>query len=87
MYHAFEKYEESHDARRELEQLVDSCQLDVFIYICRIDYVGTDTVDTVFYSQEVCNEISQLCQVFKYRKGRTFTDTPEDLYQNSLIIQ
>ena len=58
MYHTFEKYDEAHNALRELEQFVDACQLDVFIFVCRMEYVGTDTDDTTFYVQEVCNEIS-----------------------------
>ena len=55
-----------------------------------MDYVGTDTADTTLYVQDVCNEISHLHQVLKDGKGRTFTDTPEDLYQkyfnHSLIL-
>ena len=56
-----------------------------------MDYVGTDTADTTVYVQEVYNKISQLRQVWKYGKGRMFTDTPEDLYQkylnHSVILQ
>ena len=49
-----------------------------------MEYIGTDTADTTFYVQEVCNEISQLHQVWKDGKGRVFMDTPEDLYQKYL---
>ena len=84
MYHVLEQDEETYNVRRELERFVDACQLDVFIYVCCMDYVGTDTSDTTFYVQEVCNEISQLCQVWKDGKGRTYTDTPEDFYQKHL---
>ena len=63
MYQEFEHDEESNDAWRELERFVDDFQLYVFISICRMDNVETDTTDTTFYVQEVCNEISQLRQV------------------------
>ena len=49
-----------------------------------MDYVRTDTTDTTLYVQDVCNDISQLRQVCNDGKGRTFTDTPEDLYQKYL---
>ena len=42
-----------------------------------MNYVGTDTADTKFYVQEVWDDISQLRQVWKYGKGRKFTDTPD----------
>ena len=64
-----------------MQCFVDACKLNVFISVCQMDYVGTDTADTTFYVQEVCNDISLLRQVWKYGKGRTFTDTPDDLYQ------
>ena len=60
MYHAFEQDKKSHYARRELERFVDACQLDFFIPVCLIDYVGTDTNENMFNVQEVCNEIYQL---------------------------
>ena len=84
MYHAFEQDEEDNDAWRKLKQFVNACQLDIFISVCRMEYIGTDTADTTFYVQEVCNDIPQLPQVRKYGKGRTFTDTPDDLYQRHL---
>ena len=76
MYHAFEQNEESHDAWRELERFVDTFQLDVYISICQMDYVGTDTADTTFYVQEMYNEMFQLCQVWKDGKGRTLAYIP-----------
>ena len=84
MYHSFQQDEEAHNAHRELESFVDACQLDIFISICRMDYVGNDTANTTFYIQEVCNEMSQLRQVKKDGKGRTFMDNPEDFYQKYL---
>ena len=81
MYHAFEQDEEAHNARKQLQCFVDACKLNVFISVCQMDYVGTDTADTTFYIQDVCNEISQFRQVWKDGKVRTFTDNPEDLYQ------
>ena len=68
----------------ELEQFVHACQLDVFISLCRVDCIWTDTADTTFYVEEVCNKIYQLRQVCKDGKYRTFTDTLEDLYQKYL---
>ena len=84
MYHAFEQEEEDHEAQRELERFVYACQLDVYISVCWMDYVGTATADTTFYVQDVCNEISQLCQVWKDGKFSTFTDIPEGFYQKYL---
>ena len=84
MYQEFEHDEESNYAWRELERFVDDFQLYVFISICRMDYVGTDTTDTTFYVQEVCNEISQLRQVWKDGKIRTFKDISENLYTKYL---
>ena len=55
----------------ELEQFVHACQLDVFISLCRVDCIWTDTADTTFYVQEMYNEMFQLCQVWKDGKGRT----------------
>ena len=64
-----------------MERLVDACQIDVFISVYQMDYVGTDTANTTFYAEDVCNEIYQLRQVWKDVKGRKFMETPEDLYQ------
>ena len=90
MYQSFEQDEEAHDTRRELKQFVDDFQLYIFISICQMDYVGTDTADTTFYVQEVCNEISLLRHIWKDGKVRTFTDTPEYLslkkFNNSVSL-
>ena len=80
----FEQDEESHDAQRQLEIFADTCKLDVFIFVCRMEYVGTENADTMFYVQQLCNDISQLCQVWKDGKVRAFRDTPEDFYQKYL---
>ena len=81
MYHIFEQDEEAHASRRELERFFNVCQLDVFISVCCMDYISTDTADTTFYVQEVCNEISKLSQLWNYGKVRTFMNTTEYLYQ------
>ena len=64
MYHEFEENKKAHNARSKLERYVDACQIDVFISICQMDYVGTDTADTTFYIQVICRLVSAQDSIF-----------------------
>ena len=44
----FVQDEEDHYSWIYLERFIDACQLDVFISVCSMDYVGTDNSDTTF---------------------------------------
>ena len=64
MYTAFGQDEESHDAQRDLDRFIDACHIDVFISICQMDYVGTDTAATTFYIQVICRLVSAQDSIF-----------------------
>ena len=63
---------------------MDECRLDIFITVCRMDYVGTNNYGITLYVQEVCNYIALFCQTWRDEKGCAIMDTPKDLYQKYL---
>ena len=62
IYHAFENDEDVRNSKRGVTRFIDKCCLDIFIAVCRMDYVGTDNGDINFYVQEIRNYIALLRQ-------------------------
>ena len=55
------------------------CKLDIFLHLCRLNYVGHDNVDVTMHTQEVCQRISHLRQTYTIG-GQKRTVTPEELF-------
>ena len=55
------------------------CQLDIFMYLCMLDFVGHDKINPSLNLFEVCRKISELKQVQSVN-GRLITDIPEELF-------
>ena len=51
IYHAFENEKDARDANQAITRFIDECRLDIFIAVCRMDYVGTDNNGITFYFQ------------------------------------
>jgi len=49
-------------ARHELQNYCDRCKLDIYIHICRQDYIGDEEVDSALNIQEVSRKITSLKQ-------------------------
>ena len=62
-----------------LREFGESCKLDIFLYLCRLNYVGHDKIDVTMNTQEVCTQISELQQSYVYN-GNSNVDTPEELF-------
>ena len=65
---------------KELYAFSKLCMLNVFIRIIRKFYVATENVDDSRSTQEVCQEIKILKQEWKGFNGKTFTITPDILF-------
>ena len=64
---------------QQIQAYANLCKLDIFMNLCRQDYVGEDNVDPGLNVVEVCRQISSLRQV--WNSGSTIhTDTPDELY-------
>ena len=64
-----------------VRQYADNCLLDVFLDICRQDYVGrVDTNARKKLVHEICKSISDLLQIRKGPGGRNDEITPDALY-------
>ena len=46
--------------RKLLTEYADNYKLDIFMYLCRLDYVGHAVVDIGLNVQEVCRQISDI---------------------------
>ena len=62
-----------------IQEYSDLCKLSIYMYLCRLNYVGNATVDTSLNTLEVCTEISSLRQVH-CNNGRVTHDTPDELF-------
>ena len=62
-----------------LREFGDTCKLDIFLYLCQLNYVGHSKVDTTMNTQEVCSSIGELRQNYTH-SGQPKTDTPEELF-------
>ena len=59
----------------------DKCMLDVFIQICRDDYVGgSDTGSRGKLIHEICKSLTNLRQEYTINGIDHKTDTPDELY-------
>ena len=68
-------------AVRRLHQYAEKCMFDVFLELCRADYVGQeDSAGDILAVQAVCQKIMDLKQRYKNAHGRTDVRSPEDLY-------
>lgn len=72
--------------RQELQNYCDMCKLDIYIYICGQDYVGSDTVDSALNIQEISRKITSLKQTWKDKSGKIRTDSPDDLFNKFLQV-
>ena len=72
---------------RILQTYTEKCKFDIFMHLCRLDYVGSDKIDPTLSVQEVCRKISDLKQVYSVN-GKVFTDTPDDIFDKyiSLVV-
>ena len=62
-----------------LREYGDTCKLDIFLYLCQLNYVGNDKVDTTMNTQEVCSSIGELRQSYSVQ-GQSESDTLEVLF-------
>ena len=76
---------DSSHLQRNLRQFSDRCKLDIFLHLCMLDYVGSDSIDISLNVQEVCRKISSLCQRYTVR-GKIVTDTPDELFDKFLVL-
>ena len=62
-----------------LREYGESCKLDIFLHLCRLNYVGHDKIDVTRNTQEVCTQICELQQTY-INNGNASIDTPEELF-------
>ena len=62
-----------------LQYYAELCKLDIFMHLCKLDYVGEDNVESVLNVVEVCCHISKLKKVWSSR-STVYTNTPDELY-------
>ena len=65
--------------RRLVRDYADKCKLDIFMHLCRLNYVGNDEIDSSLHVQEICRQINIIKQVY-HSSGRSRTDTPDELF-------
>lgn len=80
LYHASEKAL-SWNGGDDFATFIEACKFEIFMDICKIDYVGGEEISKETYVREVCNILAQLKQQWKDPKGRMILDTPEELFQ------
>ena len=57
----------------------------MFIYLCRLNYVGHGMIDTSLNVQDVCHQISSIKQV-RSNGGKVRADTPDELFDKFNIL-
>ena len=65
--------------RRLVRDYADTCKLDIFMHLCRLNYVGNDEIDSSLHVQDICRLINIIKQVY-HSSGRSRTDTPDELF-------
>ena len=75
-------FEDKQDgAMQAIQVYAEKCMFDVFLELCRTDYVGSDdAVDNSLAIQEVCSNITALKQKFKNQFGKSDIMSPDELY-------
>ena len=64
---------------QKIHAYAELCKLDIFMHLCKLDYVGADNVDPGLNVVEVCRQISSLKQIWN-ENSSIHTDTPDELY-------
>ena len=73
-------------AINKLHEYIDKCHLDIFVSVCRDDYVGlSDPASTQQATQEICKNFSVLKQVSQQR-GRRIVLHPAQLFDEFLTL-
>ena len=79
---------EQDSTRDTLRNYSDKCIFDVFLHLCWEKYVDTDD-DTLISKMvhEICKRLAKLCMKYRPKTGnRLVTDTPDELYMQSLLV-
>ena len=77
----------SSDCLKKARLYADKCMLDVFIQICRDDYVGGDDAGSKGkLIHEICKSLTRLKQEYNVRGVGHKTDTPDELYSKYIGI-
>ena len=67
--------------QRELQRYAQRCMFDVFISLCKADYVGHDTdASDILAVQAVCQKILELKQQYRNQHGKTDIRSPDELH-------
>ena len=54
--------------------------------MCWKYYLGHDIVDNSLSTQDVCHQVSDLKQEWRYRNGRIVREIPDDLFNKFLLL-
>ena len=65
--------------QRIIQDYCEQCKLEVFLYLCRLNYVGHARVNINLNTLEVCSQISSVKQVY-CTNGRVIHYTPDELF-------
>ena len=79
---------DSKDTREKISGYADKCIFEVFLELCRADYVGEVFGDSeVKMVREVCKNIGEIKMEYKSgTRNRWTTDTPDELYDNFISV-
>ena len=73
-------------AIKKIHEYIDKCHFDIFVSVCRDDYVGlSDPASAQRATQEICKKISILKQVSQQR-GRRIVLHPAQLFDEFLVL-
>ena len=68
------------DITTQIDAFASKCMFDTFISICKTDYVGVDSKDSVGkMTHKICKQITSIAMEVK-TGGRTTLLTPDELY-------
>lgn len=84
LFHATEEGELWNE-QTELQDFIDRCKLDIFLAVCKVDYVGDEDARPESYVREVCDVIGKLRQEYT-KDGKIIIDSPDDLYQKFMQL-
>lgn len=71
----------SNSVDRKLRRYAERCMFDVFLQLCKADYVGIETdAGDILAVQAVCQNILDLKQQYRNSHGKTDVRSPEELH-------
>ena len=65
--------------QRILRDYREKCKLDIFLHLCRLNYVGHGKIDVTMNTQEACKKNTSLYQVCTLGEQKRM-DTPEESF-------